>query len=162
MSISTSDLRKLLFDTIADVRAGRIDHNKANAVSKLSGEILKSAKLDLDAVAMAKRLSTCVDTPMRLVGQQGAVAGLLEESLPEPAPSDPPQCSQEADTILLHFLNELPFGEREIIKNTRCKTARELAEYGSRMIRKQLGANAATANHIGQWLKSKFGLELAE
>jgi hypothetical protein len=45
---STADLRKMLLDTIADVRSGTIDAKNARTIAAISTTILQSAKLDLD------------------------------------------------------------------------------------------------------------------
>lgn len=45
---STADLRRMLIDTIGQVRAGKIDTAQARAVSSLSTTVLQSAKLDLE------------------------------------------------------------------------------------------------------------------
>lgn len=45
---NTSDLRKMLIDTIADVRSGALDPKQARTIAALSTTILSSAKLDLD------------------------------------------------------------------------------------------------------------------
>lgn len=47
---NTADLRQMLLDVIGDVRSGLIGHQAAKAISSLSTQILKSAKLDLDAM----------------------------------------------------------------------------------------------------------------
>lgn len=45
---NTADLRKMLIDTIADVKAGTLDAKQARTIAALSTTILSSAKLDLD------------------------------------------------------------------------------------------------------------------
>lgn len=47
---NTSDLRKLLLETIEGVRKGKISHQQAQAISGLSARILQSARLDLDVI----------------------------------------------------------------------------------------------------------------
>lgn len=49
---NTADLRKLLIETIEDVRSGAIEPRQAQAISSLSGKILMSARLDLDAIRL--------------------------------------------------------------------------------------------------------------
>lgn len=51
MSIkNTQDLRKMLIDSIQDVREGKLDPRDAMAISQLSSRVLQSAKLDLDVL----------------------------------------------------------------------------------------------------------------
>ena len=50
---NTSDLRKLLLESIDGVRNGKVDHRQAQAISALSSRILQSARLDLDVMKMA-------------------------------------------------------------------------------------------------------------
>lgn len=45
---NTADLRKMLIETIEDVRKGSIDPKQARTIATLSTTILSSAKLDLD------------------------------------------------------------------------------------------------------------------
>ena len=45
---NTADLRKMLIQTIEDVRAGTIDPKQARTIAAISTTILSSAKLDLD------------------------------------------------------------------------------------------------------------------
>lgn len=45
---TTADLRKMLIETIADVRDGTIDAKQARTIAAISTTILQSAKLDLD------------------------------------------------------------------------------------------------------------------
>lgn len=47
---NTADLRKMLLDTIADVRSGACDPKLARTVAALSTTISHSAKLDLDVL----------------------------------------------------------------------------------------------------------------
>lgn len=47
---STSDLRKMLIETIEGVRTGVVEPAQASAIARLSTQILQSAKLDLDVV----------------------------------------------------------------------------------------------------------------
>lgn len=45
---NTADLRKMLIETISEVRSGQIDPKQARTIAALSTTILQSAKLDLD------------------------------------------------------------------------------------------------------------------
>lgn len=45
---TTADLREMLIETIAEVRAGTLDPKQARTVAALATTILHSAKLDLD------------------------------------------------------------------------------------------------------------------
>ncbi len=47
---STTDLRRVLLETIESVRDGDITPAAANAVGNLAGKVLQSAKLDLDVM----------------------------------------------------------------------------------------------------------------
>lgn len=47
---NTSDLRKMLLETIAGVKSGKIEPRQASAIAALSSKILQSAKLDLEAL----------------------------------------------------------------------------------------------------------------
>lgn len=55
---NTADLRKMLLDTIADVRDGKVDPKMARTIATLSTTVLQSAKLDLDYL----RFSVAQDT----------------------------------------------------------------------------------------------------
>jgi hypothetical protein len=50
MSRNISDLRELLFNTIADVRSGAVDVEKAKIVNELSKTIVESAKVEVDFI----------------------------------------------------------------------------------------------------------------
>lgn len=52
MIANTADLRKMLIETIQGVKDGTIDRNQASSISQLSGKILMSARLDLDAIKL--------------------------------------------------------------------------------------------------------------
>lgn len=52
---NTSDLRKLLLETIGEVKAGVMDAKTARTVAALSTTILQSAKLDLDFLRFHSR-----------------------------------------------------------------------------------------------------------
>ena len=45
---TTADLRGLLLEVIAQVRSGNLEANDANAIAKLAGRILESARLDVE------------------------------------------------------------------------------------------------------------------
>lgn len=45
---NTADLRKMLLETITEVRKGTLDPKQARTIAALSTTILHSAKLDLD------------------------------------------------------------------------------------------------------------------
>lgn len=45
---NTSDLRKMLLETIEGVRSGSVDPKQANAIATLSSKVLQSARLDLE------------------------------------------------------------------------------------------------------------------
>ena len=47
---NTADLRKMLIETIADVKAGTLDAKQARTIATLSTTILQSAKLDLEVL----------------------------------------------------------------------------------------------------------------
>lgn len=51
MSRNISDLRELLFDTIAEVRSGNLDVEKAKVVNALSQTIVESAKVEVAFIA---------------------------------------------------------------------------------------------------------------
>lgn len=80
----------------------------------------------------------------------------------ESATDAAPQHLGDEDTLIFHFLAELPQGEREIVKLAKCRTPRELAAFGAERIRKLPNANHHTCNHVGRWLKKNFDLVLAE
>ena len=67
---STNELRKVLIDTIENVREGSITPAAANAVGNLAGKVLQSAKLDLDVMRLAS------------AGFERSPAPLLENSKP--------------------------------------------------------------------------------
>jgi hypothetical protein len=72
---NTSDLRKMLINTIADVRSGAIDAKDARAITALSGTILNSVRLDLDFLrfkAANEAISADLPEPsLNLVSQAG-------------------------------------------------------------------------------------------
>lgn len=165
--VSTSDLRKILLDTIDDVRQNRMTPDKANAITKLSGEILKSAKLDLDAAVIGHRISDLHNSPV-LLAENSPQAPVLEdrskasEVSPRPTQETTDMAHGEADTLLVHFLKDFPEGEQRLIKSMSCKTPRELAELGIGRIKKFTGAGSSLPNRLGKWLREKFQLELAD
>src|SRR4051794_45168 len=64
---NTSDLRKLLLESIEGVRKGSVDHRQAQAISALSSRILQSARLDLDVMKMAAGAATPVPASVSLM-----------------------------------------------------------------------------------------------
>lgn len=44
---TTETLRETLFDTLDDLKAGRIDHKEATVISKLADSIIKTADIEL-------------------------------------------------------------------------------------------------------------------
>ena len=67
---TTRDLRRFLADTMVQVRDGDVDHQAANAISKLCAQINNSLALEVKA-AMSAGLS---------VGAANAVPALTDES----------------------------------------------------------------------------------
>jgi len=66
---NTTDLRKMLLNTIEGVRDGSLDHRKANTIATLSSKILQSAKLDLDVLKFKKvapKMEDPKDSPVQL------------------------------------------------------------------------------------------------
>lgn len=49
---NTSDLRKMLLETIDQVRKGKLDHKQATSIGNLSSQILRSARLDFDVMRL--------------------------------------------------------------------------------------------------------------
>lgn len=50
MSNDINELRSVLFDTLRDLRAGTIDHDKAKAINSTAQVIINSAKVEVDYV----------------------------------------------------------------------------------------------------------------
>lgn len=59
---NTGDLRRMLINTISDVRRGRTDWPTARTVAQLSSVVLQSAKLDLEYLKFYDR-TTSVNSP---------------------------------------------------------------------------------------------------
>jgi len=60
---NTTDLRRVLIETIDSVREGDITPAAANAVGNLAGKVLQSAKLDLDVMKLGHQGETS-STPL--------------------------------------------------------------------------------------------------
>ena len=68
---TTTDLRRMLIETIDGVRSGKVDPKQAHAISGLSGRVLQSAKLDLEFLRFQReegKLGTTESKALRLVG----------------------------------------------------------------------------------------------
>jgi hypothetical protein len=68
--MNTSDLRKMLIETIDGVRKGSIEPQQASAIARLSTQILQSAKLDLDVMKFNianKELELTAHDPLKLI-----------------------------------------------------------------------------------------------
>lgn len=67
---NTSDLRKILTQTIEGVRAGTIQPSAANSIAGLSTKILQSARLDLDFMRFnresGKKIENQTPEPLKL------------------------------------------------------------------------------------------------
>jgi len=67
---STADLRRMLIDTIGEVRKGKIDVSQARTIATLSTTVLHSAKLDLEYLrfrASTKQLEETGERVLALV-----------------------------------------------------------------------------------------------
>lgn len=64
---NTSDLRKLLLETIEDVKNGKMDPKQARTIAALSGTILQSAKLDLDFLRFSASNKELDDTGTKVL-----------------------------------------------------------------------------------------------
>ncbi len=68
---NTEDLRSTLLESIQSVRTGELGAASAQAIARLSGQVLQSARLDLDVAKHNKKLiNGKVSTPL---GKQKAV-----------------------------------------------------------------------------------------
>lgn len=47
---NTSDLRRMLLDSIEAIKSGTMEPRAAHAISNLSAKVIQSAKLDLDVL----------------------------------------------------------------------------------------------------------------
>lgn len=63
---TTTDLREMLLQTIADVRSGKLDARQARTIAALSTTILHSAKLDLDVMKFTMQESEIGKKPSTL------------------------------------------------------------------------------------------------
>lgn len=61
---NTADLRKMLLETIAGVRKGKVDHRQAQAISALSSRILQSARLDFDIMKLSQKAAPAQSTSL--------------------------------------------------------------------------------------------------
>lgn len=68
---NTSDLRKMLLDSIEGVRKGKMDSKQAQAISALSSRILQSARLDFDIMKLtAQAESSLKPSAVSLIGEE--------------------------------------------------------------------------------------------
>lgn len=78
------DLRSVLFDTIADLRNGRIDVDKAKAIADLARVEVDSAKVEVDMIRVtdARERSTFLNQPKGLlIEQKEAGKGSAEQKV---------------------------------------------------------------------------------
>ncbi|HXE19320.1 MAG TPA: hypothetical protein VN629_06930 [Castellaniella sp.] len=74
MSRNISDLREAMFDTLADLRAGKITVEQAKAVSDVGQVIINSAKVEVDYI----RANNGGETPfLESTGNDNLPAGLV-------------------------------------------------------------------------------------
>lgn len=66
MATKTGELRETLISAIEDVKSGKMDPNKANAIAKLASQINESLKVELDAIEALKRLGLKISIPVSL------------------------------------------------------------------------------------------------
>ena len=52
METATAQLREELFDTLRQLKAGKIDASTAQAVSKISGNIISSVAIEIQAASI--------------------------------------------------------------------------------------------------------------
>lgn len=73
---NTADLRNMLLETIQGVRRGKIDPKQASAISGLSSQILKSARLDFDMMKLSANENKA-DAPksVSLIGKETKAIG---------------------------------------------------------------------------------------
>ena len=64
---TTESLRDLLFQTIDDVRSGRMSANDAAAVGKLSNQVIETAKLEIQYAEACIELDALGITPGKLL-----------------------------------------------------------------------------------------------
>lgn len=76
---TTADLRAMLFETLEDVKAGRVDTATAKTVASLASEIVKTAELELRYAQTLSRLDRdqqgIIPGPMLLVSKGGPMDG---------------------------------------------------------------------------------------
>lgn len=67
METATAQLRKELFDTLRQLKAGKIDASTAQAVSKISGNIISSVAIEIQAanVIGSDKISSLNGVPTR-------------------------------------------------------------------------------------------------
>lgn len=76
MSSVTTQLREQLFETLKDLRSGKIDANQAHAVSKLSDNIIKTVVVEIQAAQMLGLENSVTingETPEQRRHQQGGI-----------------------------------------------------------------------------------------
>lgn len=70
----TGDLRKVLSETISDVRSGAMQPNAAKAVADLVTKMIQSARLDLDFMRFTTmqtgKPTPVMNQPMTLIGKE--------------------------------------------------------------------------------------------
>ena len=75
MSKSINDLREALFETLAGVRAGTVDLDKARTVNEIGKTIIETAKVEVDYLRVTGGgESTFIDTA---IGADNVPPGLL-------------------------------------------------------------------------------------
>lgn len=57
---NTADVRKMLAETIKDVRSGSVDAKKANAISALTGKIIATVRLDMEVMRLTSKDSKSI------------------------------------------------------------------------------------------------------
>lgn len=74
MSRNISDLREAMFDTLAELRAGKITVEQAKAVSDIGQTIINSAKVEVDYI----RANNGGETPfLESIGNDNLPAGVV-------------------------------------------------------------------------------------
>ena len=78
METATAQLREELFDTLRQLKAGKIDAATAQAVSKISGNIINSVAIEIQAAHIigSDRISSLNGVPVRELA--GGVVHRLE------------------------------------------------------------------------------------
>lgn len=67
---NTSDLRKVLLDTISKVKSKAIGTKEAQAIAALSSRVIQSAELDLKAARYADQYNGSAKSSVSLIGQK--------------------------------------------------------------------------------------------